>query len=464
MSNIESPEEEIARLSAEVARLQARLESGATPTVAAAPPAPPRSSGRVRAFFAVLLITLGTLLGPVAVVAAWMKAEVTNTDRFVATVAPLADDPAFQAFLVDEIVAAVDENVDLDTIATDLFDGISALGLPPRAEEALQLLKQPAVEGVRSLVRSAAERLIESDAFAQAWDQTLRISHAQLLAALQGDTTGPVVISEEGELGIQLGPIIAAVKEQLVAQGFGLAERIPEVDRTIPIAQSESFVQARTAYQLLDILGFVLPWVSILLLAAGVFTARKKARALVWAGLALAFSMVILSAVVSVGRIAFVNALSPQYMPSAAAGSTYDAIVHLIYATALSVGVAGVTVAIVAYLAGPFRGGTMVRGLTVDTARRIRAAAEVRGATTGKFGSWVYRARRYLRITVAVIAAAIVLFVRPLTPGIILWTAFGALVAILLIEILQRPPAETAMPPAEHGGVPASAGRDPHGL
>lgn len=461
MSNIESPDEEIARLSAEVTRLQARLESGST----ASPVAPPaRSSGRGRAFFAVLLITFGTLLAPVAVVAAWTKAEVTNTDRFVATVAPLAHDPAFQAFLVDEIVAAVEENVDLEAIATDLFDGISALGLPPRAEDALQLLKQPAVEGVRSLVRSAAERLIESDAFAQAWDQTLRISHAQLLAALQGDTSGAVVISEQGELGIQVGPIIDAIKVQLVAQGFALAERIPEIDRTIPIAQSESFVRARTAYQLLDILGFVLPWVSILLIAAGVFTARKKARALIWAGLALALSMVILAAGASIGRIFFVNAVSPQYMPSAAAGSTYDALVPLVYATALSVGLAGVTVAVVAYLAGPFRGAIMVRGLTVDTARRIRAAAEVRGATTGKFGSWVYRARRYLRIAVALVAAAVVLLVRPLTPAIILWTAFGALVVILLIEILQRPPAETALPPAESGVVPAPMGRDPHGL
>ena len=399
-----------------------------------------------------------------AVVAAWMKAEVTNTDRFVATVAPLADDPAFQAFLVDQIVAAVDENVDLDTIASDLFDGIATLDLPPRAKQALLLLEQPAVEGVRSLVRSAAERLIQSDAFAQTWDQTLRISHAQLLAALQGDTSGAVVISESGELGIQVGPIVDAVKKQLIAQGFALAERIPEVDRTIPIAQSESFVQARTAYQLLDILGFVLPWVSILLLAAGVLTARKKARTLIWAGLALALSMVILAAGVSIGRIAFVSAISPQYMPGAAAGSTYDALVPLIYATALAVGVAGVTVAIVAWLAGPFRGAIMVRGLTVDTARRIRAAAADRGATTGRFGLWVYHARRYLRIAVAVVAAAIVLFVRPLTPGIILWSAFGALVVILLIELLQRPPAEAAALPEEPGSVPAAVGPDPYGL
>lgn len=37
--------------------------------------------------------------------------------------------------------------------------------------------------------------------------------------------------------------------------------------------------------------------------------------------------------------------------------------------------------------------------------------------------------------------AAIVLLVRPLTPEVTLWTAIGALIAVVLLELLQRPPA-----------------------
>ncbi|MBG6223753.1 hypothetical protein IWX63_000301 [Arthrobacter sp. CAN_A2] len=438
MDVTETRDQEIARLSAEVARLQSQLR---TDPLEAPPPAPRRRTGRGRAFLAVVLIALGVLLAPLAVVAAWTKAEVTNTDQFVATVAPVLDDPAFQSYLVDEITAAVYESVDIETITSDLFDGIATLDLPPRAADALQLLEQPAVEGAQSLIRSTTEQLIASDGFEQVWDQALRSSHSGLTSAISGDTSGAVVISDTGEVGIQLGPIIAAVKEQLTAQGFALADRIPAIDRTVVVAQSDDLAQARTAYQAIDVLGFVLPWVSIALLAAGVLVARRKARALIWAGVGLAVAMAFLALGVAIGRIAMVSALSPQYMPSGAAEAIYDTLVPLLYSTALAVGVAAVTTAVVAYFAGPFRGAVAVRRLTVDAAGRMRTAAEGNGATTGRFGAFLYRARRYIRIAIAAIGGAIVLFVRPLTPGVTLWTAVGALIAILLLELLQRPPA-----------------------
>ncbi|MHA7281636.1 hypothetical protein [Arthrobacter sp. TMS2-4] len=438
MDVTEPRDQEIARLTAEIDRLhlQLRADPAATP-----PPVRPRRTGRGRGFLAVLLIVLGALLAPIAVVAAWTKAEVTTTDQFVATVSPLIDEPAFQAYLVDEITAAVSENIDIETITSDLFDGIATLDLPPRAADALQLLVQPAVQGTESLITSTTEQLIASDGFEQVWGQALRTSHSGLDSALSGDTSGAVVIGDTGEAGIQLGPIIAAVKQQLTAQGIALADRIPEVDRTIVVARSDELGQARTAYQAIEVLGFVLPWVAIALLAAGVLVAKRRARALIWAGMVLAIGMMVLAVGVAIGRVTTVTAISPQYMPSSAAEAIYDTLVPLLYPTALAVGVAGVTAAVVAYLAGPFNGAPAVRRLTVDTARRARATAESSGVTTGRFGEFLHRARRYIRIAIAVTGAAVVLLVRPLTPAVTLWTAFGALVAILLLELLQRPPA-----------------------
>jgi hypothetical protein len=40
---------------------------------------------------------------------------------------------------------------------------------------------------------------------------------------------------------------------------------------------------------------------------------------------------------------------------------------------------------------------------------------------------------------VALIAAVIVLFVRPLTPGVVIWTLIGAAVVVAVLELLQRP-------------------------
>ena len=456
----ETTEAALARLADENARLRARLDAAESSAAAsaetvplpglAAPTVPPPTRQRWRAVLAVALIAFGVLLAPVAVVSHWTRNVVTDTDTFVATVAPLADDPAFQAFLVTEIVTVVEEQVDIETVATDLFDGLAALDLPPRAQDALALLEGPAIEGVRSLIRTSAERVVASDAFATVWEEALRLSQTQIIAALEGDTSSALAISDTGEVGIQLGPIIAEVKQQLVAQGFGLAANIPEIDRTIPIAQSDALVQARTAYQLLNLAGTVLPWVSLLLIVTGVLVARRRSLAMIWAGITLGLSMALLAAGVSVGRLFFVNALSPDYLPSDLAGTVYDSLVPLVYASALSVGLAAVTVAIVAYLAGPFRGATAVRRLVTDGGRHRRASAARSGVTTGRSGLWLYRARRFIRAVVGIGAAAVALFWRPLTPAVIIWTAVLALIVLLLLELLQRPP-EEVLPVAEAG-------------
>ncbi|MEC5184894.1 hypothetical protein RCH12_002365 [Cryobacterium sp. MP_3.1] len=436
-NGLADPAAEIARLSAENARLRGQL----------GPAAEHRASARWRAFFAALLITIGVLLAPVSVVAYWTKGYINDTDRFVASLAPLADDPAVQAYLVDEIVAVVNENVDINTITSDLFTGLESLDLPQAAKDALALLETPAAQGVQQLIESAATNIVASDAFAELWEQALRTSQTQVIAALEGDTSTALVISDTGELGIQLGPIIAEVKKELVDRGFSLATNIPEVDRTIVVAQSDSLVQARTGYQLLNVLGFVLPLVSLGLIVLGVLVARRRSRTMIWAGLTLALAMAVLAAGIAVGRILFVSALSPTYLPNNVAQALYDAVVPFINTTALSVGLVGFTVAVVAYLAGPFRGSTIVRRATIGTCARIRAAAANAGVTTGGFGDFLYHYRRLAHVLIGLAAAAVAIFWRPLAVPVIIWTAVLALIAVLLVELLQRPPVTPGVPP-----------------
>ena len=53
---------------------------------------------------ACLLIVVGCVLAPLAGVAVWARNQVTNTDRYVTTVAPLARDPAIQAAIAERMV------------------------------------------------------------------------------------------------------------------------------------------------------------------------------------------------------------------------------------------------------------------------------------------------------------------------------------------------------------------------
>ena len=73
-----------------------------------------RRWGRTSA--AVVLILLGVLCAPLSVVAVWAKRQVTDTNRYVATVAPLASDPAIQAAVTTQITNQIFTYLDVDGI------------------------------------------------------------------------------------------------------------------------------------------------------------------------------------------------------------------------------------------------------------------------------------------------------------------------------------------------------------
>ena len=77
---------------------------------------------------AAVLIVLGCLMAPLAVVSGWAKSTLTDTDTFVATYAPLARNPEVQGFVVDQATAAINQNVDIEQYIADVIDGIKALG------------------------------------------------------------------------------------------------------------------------------------------------------------------------------------------------------------------------------------------------------------------------------------------------------------------------------------------------
>src|SRR5947209_4574309 len=64
---------------------------------------PPRKPRLWRRACVALLLILGTILTPVAVLVTYAKTQVLDTERYVATVRPLASDPAIQNYVADTV-------------------------------------------------------------------------------------------------------------------------------------------------------------------------------------------------------------------------------------------------------------------------------------------------------------------------------------------------------------------------
>ncbi|QIZ99598.1 hypothetical protein [Leifsonia sp. PS1209] len=439
----------IAQLEAENAGLRETIETIENDPTQPIPPheaavpstAVPRKHTRSWAWtlLAAVLILIGALLAPVAVVSSWAKVQLTDTDAFVAAYAPLAKDPGVQSFVTSQTMDVIQENVDVPAITSDVVDGITSLGTGPAATRALEALKGPAAQGILSLMRSTVDGFVRSDAFAQVWQEALRASHTQLVATMQNDPKAAIAVGSDGSVGVQLGPIIDRVKAILVKQGLTFASQIPSVDRTITIAQNSSLPTIQLFYGVAVAAGAWLPWVALLLLAAGVVVARRRALALVWAAVALALSMVIIVAGIGIGRLVFVGSVSPSLIPSGVARTVFDTLTTAMRDTGIAVLVLAIVVAVVGWYSGPFAVPRRLRGFFGSGVAWVRTSAERHGISTGRTGEWLYAQRTLLRALIAAIAAAIVLFVRPLTPSLIIWTLVIAALVVAVLELVQRP-------------------------
>src|SRR6202000_3475828 len=137
------------------------------------------------------------------------------------------------------------------------------------------------------------------------------------------DSTAVVV--RNGQIVLELGPIIAAARQQLIAAGFRAAKVIPNVNPAFPVANADGLVKAQRGYRLLDTVADWLPWVALVLLALGCWLARSRRRALLGIGVGVAVSMLVLAAGLAIGRHLIVTGVPPQ--STAPAGAAYDIVV-----------------------------------------------------------------------------------------------------------------------------------------
>ena len=446
----------------EVARLNARiavLESELADARSAQPPVPPgRPTGhregreRWRTIVAGVLITLACLLAPLSVLAVWSSTTVSNTDRYVETVAPLANDPDVQAAVTDAVTKQVFTYVDVSALTIQLLDRLQGQGLPPRLADQLQALAPPISNGVQGFVHDQVAKVVAGPAFATAWTEANRVAHQQMVNVLSGQQGG-AVSAKNGAVTVNLGPFVQQVKERLVAQGFTVAANIPAVNTSFTVFQSKDVTKAQGAYRLLNTLGTWLPILALVLLAIGVYVAKSHRRALLGAALGVAAGMLVLGVVLAVVRPLYLGSVPPE-VPHDAAASIYDTLVRFLRVSLRAVLAAALVVAAAAFLTG----GTVTAVRTREGLGHgigwLRGGAESAGLRTGRVGTWVYRHKRVLRILVVVAAALALTFWTSPTAGAVLLPAVLALVCLAVVEFLGRPPGPTA---AVRGAAPPAS-------
>jgi hypothetical protein len=444
---------------AELERLRAEVklrESAQGPTVEPETAKIRRTAGWWRNVVAVVCIVLGGILVPLSVASVWAKAEVTDTNRYVDTITPLASDPGVQAAATAQISTQVFRYVDVQGLADQAFSQLGSKGVLPQVLiDQLKALETPLVNGIKGFITTQIGKFVASHAFQTAWIEANRTAHGQLVAVLSGN--GPSSLSiTNGKVSVNLAAVINAVKAQLVAGGFGLAANIPNVNATFTIFSDPNISKVQTGYRLLNSLGIWLPLLALILFALGIYLAGNHRRAFIWAGLTVFVSAGLLAIALALGRSAYLNAVSGDVLPRDAAASIFDTVVRFLRDGIRNMAIIGLVVAAGAFLVGPSVTATRTRELCVLGITATRTGVERLGLHLARVSEWLAPRARLLRVLSAV-AVCLIFAIWPYrTPGVAIWLTVLLLVALFVIEFL----ATTARSSIESG----DAGRATSGI
>jgi hypothetical protein len=300
-------------------------------------PAPaPRRRGRAIASWVVLVIA--AILLVLTTFAVWVDRVALNTDVFVDTSSELIDDEAIRQAVAARAVDELFESVDVDA------------EIKAQLPEDYQNLSGPAAAGLREASYTLVARALEQPRLQRLWATTIEESHQTLVAVLEGE--GETVTTEGGVVTLDLELIVLEAADR-VGIREQVEDKLPEDVGRIEILRSDELDTAQDAFQIMNALAWLLPLLTIVLLAVAVWLAGDRRRAARRIGVALVLVGVIgLVAVNLVGNY-LVNELVAETDTEVAASNAWDILTELLRSSYRSLIGVGVLFLVAAWLAGP---------------------------------------------------------------------------------------------------------------
>jgi hypothetical protein len=422
----------------------------------------PPQRHRVRGTLTVILVILTSLSVVAATAAIWVKRTVRDTDRYVALVAPLADDRAVTDALA---LRLTDDAFTALNVRQRVEDALGSIPqLPPSANS---LLAGPLTSGVQNVIQSRAERFLASPAFENLWVQVNRQVHVKLVALLEGDYDQlPNVSVTGGEVRLNLVGAVARVLQEVVQQGadeLGIDVTIPSIPAnldasagierlnsalgtTLPPDFGQVTLMTRQqlegyqeAAQRLNTLAGALFVLSIALLVATILVATDRRRAIIWLGLGVTVAMVLAGILLRRVEARITESIA-RPGPRAAARDVFTQVGASLRPAAILVIVVVLLAALAAYLLG--RPSWLMRSIAWE--RRV-VASRPEGS---ELEIWVASHTTLVR-GAAMVAAVVAIFFTGID-----WIPVGIIGALLLLALWGVAVAERRVMAAH----PASSG------
>ena len=400
------------------------MDSGETPegTVAAAPPGEGKAQAKVkksprarrtRGITAWVLIVLASLLIPISVISVWAIRTVTNTDQYVATMAPLARNQV----IVDHLAQKATDEL----FSTGIVKNKVEAALPKAAKP----IVTPVVNEVKTYVYGLAVKVFESPKFGQLWDYLNRHTHDAVVDVLTGKQSKLTQrIEKGGGIVINVTPQLNDLISQANAHGITLFNPLKAVLATgnslgVTVVSKSQVSKFTTLFNLVVTAKWAIPVVALVLAALGIIIGVDHRKTLLRMAIGVALVTMLLLAGLSLGRITFINQAGHSFNRDVAA-SVWDTVLRFLKADLRWMLLAAVLVALGSWLAGPARYARWIRSTCAKGGRWVAAQAHELSGDAGRAaagsertrrtGGWIVEHLNGLRIVGVVVAALFLVF------------------------------------------------------
>ncbi|MCB0916023.1 MAG: hypothetical protein H6525_01720 [Actinobacteria bacterium] len=403
--------------------------------------AQPTRSGRGRGVVAWLLVVVVSLLLPLGVVAFWGQRTITDTERYVETVAPLVEEEAIKTAIVDRTTSTLMTLISESDVVTD---AVSAL--PPAAAEKLL----PAVSSaIQSLVSQVASRIVNSDQFEEFWVVANKTLQESLIRVLSGDEADGAIQLSGDQVVLDTAPIAEAVQAELVDRGLTALEGKPlppAADQQIVLLENSQLAEARLIYEFtIPIARYLIPALAVLVLLA-VAISTRRARLVMGIGIGIAVGMAVLASALGIAQT-FLAGAAPNSQAQAVLNVFWTTLTRYLDSAVWAWFTVGVIVALLGWFGGRSGPATSIR--SAISGGLTRAGSVLGGGPVGGLGNFLAAHWRAVFIGIGVLATASLFLFDSIGAATVLWVAVISLTLTAVVTWLSGAAGPAA--PADNG-------------
>jgi len=386
-----------------------------------------------------------------SIIGVWGRRNLLATARFTDRVAPLAQDPAFDAAVSNALTRQVNRALDLRKFLAD--------ALPDRA----RILAAPLAGAIEGYIHDRVVSFVESDRFSDLFEKAVRRAHEAAIRILK-DESQVVQTSSNGTITLNFVPVIQAILTQLGIEAPGILGsdvKLPEVSPDTRVGQAidrletaldkdlpSDFGQitvyddgrleaAQQALRRFDQLLVALLVLTVAFTAGALVVSRRRRRTLLQLLFGAAVGVIVLRRVLFALGDELSAAPKVQVNRNAVRVIVDRFFDPLLSATEILLG-GLLAIAVVAVLTGPYPWVVSMRRRVAGIARSIFHAVSDR-ATDDATVSWIAAHRDAVQIGAAALAMVVLWAVDLSWPGVLV--VLGLLgVVVVAVQRIEAPP------------------------